>query len=130
MHAKAKNIGNRAPIFFLSSYRQPVLTIRLSLSLIFKAVIQNADDNGDNHTYVDKQYQHTVYLVVFACHKICGDEGKCTIFFFYVSHYMQFHDFLLSNNTNYHFFVLNILRAENIREKTKTRSSPKLTDIR
>lgn len=84
MHAKARNIGNRAPIFFfLSSYRQPVLTIGLSLSLFFKAVIQNADDNDDdNDTYVGKQYQHTVYLVVFACHKICGDEGKCTIFFF------------------------------------------------
>lgn len=129
MH-KRKTLGIVPQFFFLSSYRQPVLTIRLSLSLIFKAVIQNADDNGDNDTYVDKQYQHTVYLVVFACHKICGDEGKCTIFFFYVSHYMQFHDFLLSNNTNYHFFVLNILRAENIREKAKTRSSPKLTDIR
>lgn len=50
--------------------------------------------------------------------------------FFCVGHYMRFHDFLLSNNTDYHFVVLNILRAENVREKAKTRSSPKLTDIR
>lgn len=91
-------------------------------------MIQNADDNDDDDdTYVGKQYQHTVYLVVFACHKICGDEGKCTTFFILRQ---SFHNFFLSNNTDYHFFVLNILRAENVREKTKTRSSPKLTDIR
>lgn len=80
---KRKTLGIVPQFFFLSSYRQPVLTIQLSLSLIFKAVIQNDDDNDDdNDSYVGKQYQHTVYLVVFACHKICGDEGKCTIFFF------------------------------------------------
>lgn len=54
---KSEKNWESCPIFFLSSFRQPVLTIRLSLSLIFKAVIQNTDDiDDDNDMYVGKQY--------------------------------------------------------------------------